>query len=73
VLAVASGEVIRSECRGAVHQSVHVETTIKDVPGISFDPVHPSTDPWPSRGPGWGDVLQVKLLDIQHSETQGAG
>jgi acetamidase/formamidase len=66
VLTVEPGEVVRFECRDAVDRQVTVETTAEDVPGISFDPVHPLTGPVAVEGAEPGDAIAVELLDLQH-------
>lgn len=66
VLTVEPGEVIRFECRDAVNRQVTPETTVDDVPDLSFDPVHPLTGPVAIDGAEPGDVLEVELLDFEH-------
>ncbi|MGM0592505.1 MAG: acetamidase/formamidase family protein, partial [Halobacteriota archaeon] len=66
VLTVESGDVVRFECRDAVDRQLTVETTVEDVPDISFDPVHPLTGPVAIEGASPGDVLEVDLLDLRH-------
>jgi acetamidase/formamidase len=65
-LTVAPGDVVRFECRDAVDGQIDVETTVADVPEISFDPVHPLTGPVAVEGAEPGDTLVVDLLDLQH-------
>ena len=66
ILTVEPGDVVRFECRDATDGQVDVETTVEDVPDISFDPVHPLTGPVAVEGAEPGDVLEVELLDLQH-------
>ena len=66
VLSVESGDVVRFECRDAVDGQIDIETTVEDVPDVSFDPVHPLTGPVAVEGAEPGDVLEVELLDCQH-------
>ena len=66
VLSVESGDVVRFECRDAVDGQIDIETTVEDVPDVSFDPVHPLTGPMAVEGAEPGDVLEVELLDRQH-------
>jgi acetamidase/formamidase len=65
-LTVDAGDVVRFECRDAVDGQVDVDSTVADVPDISFDPVHPLTGPVAIEGAQPGDVLEVELLDLQH-------
>ncbi|EMA42500.1 acetamidase/formamidase family protein [Halococcus saccharolyticus] len=65
-LTVEPGDVVRFECRDAVDGQIDVETTVEDVPDVSFDPVHPLTGPVAVEGAEPGDVLEVELLDCQH-------
>ena len=67
VLTVADGDVVRFECRDAVDRQVGVESTADDFANVSFDPVHPLTGPVAVEGAEPGDVLQVELLDFQHT------
>lgn len=66
VLTVEPGDVVRFECRDAVDEQIDIETTVDDVPDISFDPVHPLTGPVAVEGAEPGDVLEVELLELQH-------
>lgn len=66
ILTVDPGDVVRFECRDATDQQVNVETTVDDVPELSFDPVHPLTGPVAIDGATQGDVLEIELLDFQH-------
>jgi len=66
VLTVEPGDVVRFECRDAVDEQIDIETTVDDVPDISFDPVHPLTGPVAVEGADPGDVLEVELLEFQH-------
>lgn len=66
ILTVEPGEVVRFECRDATDGQVNVETTVADVPELSFDPVHPLTGPVAIDGAEPGDVLEIELLELQH-------
>jgi acetamidase/formamidase len=66
VLTVEPGEVVRFECRDAVDRQIDIDTTVDEVPDLSFDPVHPLTGPVAVEGARPGDVLAVDLLDFEH-------
>ncbi|MFW6153005.1 MAG: acetamidase/formamidase family protein [Halobacteriota archaeon] len=66
VLEVASGDVVRFECRDAVDRQIDLESGPEDFANVSFDPVHPLTGPVRVEGATPGDVLEVELLEFQH-------
>ncbi len=65
VLRVPSGSIIEVHTNEATDGQLTVDSTVDDLVQVSFDPVHPLTGPIYVEGAEVGDVLAVKLLDIE--------
>ncbi len=70
VLTVPSGSVIEVRTKEASDGQITAETAAEDLASVSFDPVHPLTGPVYVEGAEPGDVLAVRLHEI---EVEGWG
>ena len=65
VLRVPSGSIIEVHTKEATDGQLTVDSTVDDLVQVKFDPIHPLTGPIYVEGAEVGDVLAVKLLDIE--------
>ncbi len=65
VLRVPSGSIIKVHTKEATDGQLTVDSTVADLVAVTFDPIHPLTGPIYVEGAEVGDVLAVKLLDIE--------
>lgn len=65
VLRVASGAVIEARTQEASAGQLTPSSTAADVADLSFDPIHPLTGPVYVEGADPGDVLVVKLHEVE--------
>lgn len=65
VLRVASGAVIEAHTEEATDGQLSPTSTAADLAGVSFDPIHPLTGPVYVEGADPGDVLVVKLHEVE--------
>ena len=65
VLSVESGAIIQAETKEATDGQLSVDSNLDDLASLSFDPIHPLTGPVFVEGAEPGDVLAVKLLQIE--------
>ncbi len=65
VLKVPSGSVVEVYTEEASARQLNVHSTIEDLRNLSFDPIHPLTGPVYVEGAEPGDVLKVKLHEIE--------
>lgn len=65
VLRVASGAVIEAHTQEASAGQIAPSSTAADLADVSFDPIHPLTGPVYVEGADPGDVLVVKLHEIE--------
>lgn len=72
-LRVPSGAVVELFTEEASDGQLGPESTAADVPGVSFDPIHPLTGPVWVEGARPGDVLAVTLLEIEVGDWGWAG
>jgi len=68
VLKVSSGSVIEVQTEEASDRQLDINSTVKDLENLSFDPIHPLTGPVYVEGAEPGDVLKVKLHKIEMGE-----
>lgn len=65
VLRVASGAVIEAHTEEASDGQLTPSSTAADLADVSFDPIHPLTGPVYVEGADPGDVLVVKLHEVE--------
>ena len=65
LLRVESGSVIEVDTEEASDQQLTPESTVEDLKNLSFDPIHPLTGPVYVEGAEPGDVLKVKLHEVE--------
>ncbi len=65
ILKVESGSVIEVATEEASDQQLTPESTVEDLKNLSFDPIHPLTGPVYVEGAEPGDILKVKLHEIE--------
>ncbi len=65
VLRVPSGSIIEVHTKEATDGQLTVDSTVDDLVQVIFDPIHPLTGPIYVEGAEVGDVLAVKLLEIE--------
>lgn len=65
VLKVPSGAVIEVYTEEATDKQISINSTVKDVLNLKFDPIHPLTGPVYVEGAKPGDVLAVTLHTIE--------
>jgi acetamidase/formamidase len=65
VISVPPGSVIEVFTEEATDQQLNLHSTVEDLANVSFDPIHPLTGPVYVEGAEPGDVLAVKLLEIE--------
>jgi acetamidase/formamidase len=65
VLQVESGSVIEVATEEASDQQLTPESTVEDLNNLSFDPIHPLTGPVYVEGAEPGDILKVKLHEVE--------
>jgi len=65
VLRVPSGSIIEVHTKEATDGQLAVDSTVDDLVQVKFDPIHPLTGPIYVEGAAVGDVLAVKLLNIE--------
>jgi len=65
VIEVEQGDRVVIDTFDALDGQVTFETTSRDVLGVDLGPVHPLTGPVFVKGAQPGDLLEVKLLDIE--------
>lgn len=65
VLRVASGAVVEVATEEASDGQLTPDSTLEDLEGLDFDPIHPLTGPIHVEGAEPGDVLRVELLDVE--------
>lgn len=65
VLRVPSGSIIEVRTKEATDGQLTIDSTVDDLVQVKFDPIHPLTGPIYVEGAEVGDVLAVKLLDIE--------
>jgi acetamidase/formamidase len=68
VATVPSGAVVEVYTAEATDGQLSHESVVEDVSGIDFDPIHPLTGPVYVEGAEPGDVLAVKLLEVEIGE-----
>jgi len=73
VLTVSSGAVIEVKTEEASDQQLTLNSTSADVPNVKFDPIHPLTGPVYVEGAEPGDVLAVKLHEIELGDWGWSG
>jgi len=73
VLRVPSGAVIEVRTEEATDGQLNINSTAADVPSVKFDPIHPLTGPVYVEGAEPGDVLAVKLLEIEVGDWGWSG
>ena len=67
VCTIEPGDVVRFSCRDATDGQLTPDSTAADVAELDIDPVHPLTGPVAIEGARPGDVLEVELLEFEHS------
>lgn len=72
-ITVPSGAVIEAFTEDASDQQLSVSSTAEDIGSVSFDPIHPVTGPVFVEGAEPGDILAVKLLDIEVGDWGWSG
>jgi len=72
-LRVPSGAVIEVRTEEATDGQLNINSTAADVPSVKFDPIHPLTGPVYVEGAEPGDVLAVKLLEIEVGDWGWSG
>ncbi len=65
VLRVPSGSIIEVHTKEATDGQLTVDSTVDDLVQVKLDPIHPLTGPIYVEGAEVGDVLAVKLIDIE--------
>jgi acetamidase/formamidase len=65
LLRVESGSVIEVNTEEASDQQLTPESTVEDLKNLSFDPIHPLTGPVYVEGAEPGDILKVKLHEVE--------
>ena len=65
LLKVESGSVIEVNTEEASDQQLTAESTVEDLKNLSFDPIHPLTGPVYVENAEPGDVLKVKLHEVE--------
>jgi acetamidase/formamidase len=65
VLQVPSGAVVEVRTKEATDGQLTVDSTAEDLARVEFDPIHPLTGPIYVEGADPGDVLAVKLYEIE--------
>lgn len=65
VCRVASGDVVRFECRDGNDEEITHGTTPADIPHVDDDPVHALTGPVAVADATPGDVLEVTIHDVE--------
>jgi len=65
VLRVSSGAVVEAFTREASAGQLTPSSTVEDLADVSFDPIHPLTGPVYVEGADPGDVLVVKLHEVE--------
>ncbi len=73
VATVPSGAVVEVMTEEASDRQLAFSSTSADVPGVEFDPIHPLTGPVFVEGAEPGDVLAVKLHEIEVGDWGWAG
>jgi acetamidase/formamidase len=72
-LRVPAGAVVEVRTEEATDGQLNVNSTAADVPNVKFDPIHPLTGPVYVEGAEPGDVLAVKLLEIEVGDWGWSG
>lgn len=65
LITVESGAVIEVATEEASDQQLTPESTVEDLENLSFDPIHPLTGPVYVENAEPGDILKVKLHEIE--------
>ena len=65
VLRVQSGAIIDVQTQEASAGQIHCGDDVSALDGLEFDPIHPLTGPVYVEGAEPGDVLKVKLLQVE--------
>ncbi len=65
LITVESGAVIEVATEEASDQQLTPESTVEDLGNLSFDPIHPLTGPVYVENAEPGDILKVKLHEIE--------
>ncbi len=65
LIRVESGAVIEVATEEASDQQLTPESTVEDLGNLSFDPIHPLTGPVYVENAEPGDILKVKLHEIE--------
>jgi len=65
VLTVPAGAVVEVSTEEATDQQLGLDSTVDDLAGVDFDPIHPLTGPVFVEGAKPGDVLAVTLHEIE--------
>lgn len=65
-LVVEPGDIVHMECTDASGGQVHRDSTVADFQKIDRGRIHALTGPIAVRGAEPGDVLEVKVLEVQH-------
>lgn len=73
VLTVPSGAIIEAKTEEASDRQLDINSTAADVPNVKFEPIHPLTGPVYVEGAEPGDVLAVKLHEIEIGDWGWAG
>jgi acetamidase/formamidase len=65
-LTIAAGDVVHFECQDSSGAQVHPGMSVEEFGQIDRGKIHALTGPVAIEGAEPGDVLQIKVLDVQH-------